>query len=288
LGTQLRCLPLPTARMPESPFSLALIAGGCAGTSVDVALYPLDTLRTRLQSEQGFWKAGGFRGAYRGLLSAAIGSAPGAALFFSTYETMKGQIKNVSGGKEHWTHHSGASACGEVVACLIRVPTDNVKQNMQVGKYSTLTEAVGSQYRAGGVGAFYTGYATTVAREIPFSFIQFPLYEGFKKAWASYQGHETNPVQGAACGSAAGAIAAAITTPLDVAKTRIMLDGKGADVVKKYTGTVQALRTIASEEGGAALFNGITPRVGWITVGGFIFFGAYENATSLLWRTGAW
>ena len=31
------------------PFTLALIAGGCAGTAVDVALYPLDTLRTRMQ-----------------------------------------------------------------------------------------------------------------------------------------------------------------------------------------------------------------------------------------------
>lgn len=33
--------------------------------------------------------AGGFRGAYKGILSAAMGSAPGAAMFFSTYETMK-------------------------------------------------------------------------------------------------------------------------------------------------------------------------------------------------------
>ena len=32
------------------PFTLALIAGGCAGTTVDVALYPLDTLRTRMQA----------------------------------------------------------------------------------------------------------------------------------------------------------------------------------------------------------------------------------------------
>ena len=31
------------------PFTLALISGGCAGTAVDVALYPLDTLRTRMQ-----------------------------------------------------------------------------------------------------------------------------------------------------------------------------------------------------------------------------------------------
>ena len=31
------------------PFTLALISGGVACTAVDVALYPLDTLRTRMQ-----------------------------------------------------------------------------------------------------------------------------------------------------------------------------------------------------------------------------------------------
>ena len=70
----------------EPSFLTALVAGGCAGTSVDVALFPIDTLKTRLQSPQGFLKAGGFRGIYNGLGAAAAGSAPGAALFFSTYE----------------------------------------------------------------------------------------------------------------------------------------------------------------------------------------------------------
>jgi solute carrier family 25 (mitochondrial S-adenosylmethionine transporter), member 26 len=69
-----------------SNFLSALICGGLAGTSVDVTLFPIDTLKTRLQSPQGFRKAGGFRGIYNGLGAAAIGSAPGAALFFSAYE----------------------------------------------------------------------------------------------------------------------------------------------------------------------------------------------------------
>lgn len=70
----------------STSFWTALVAGGMAGTSVDVALFPIDTLKTRLQSPQGFLKAGGFHGIYNGLGAAAAGSAPGAALFFSTYE----------------------------------------------------------------------------------------------------------------------------------------------------------------------------------------------------------
>jgi len=70
----------------KTSFATALVAGGLAGTSVDVALFPMDTLKTRMQSPQGFLKSGGFRGIYNGLGAAAVGSAPGAALFFSAYE----------------------------------------------------------------------------------------------------------------------------------------------------------------------------------------------------------
>ena len=45
---------------------------------------------------------------------------------------------------------------------------------------------------------------------------------------------------------------------------------------------------IAAEEGVAGLFKGIGPRVGWITLGGYVFFGAYEKSMALLGKSGAW
>ena len=54
-----------------------LQSGACAGMSVDVILFPLDTIKTRLQSEAGFWKSGAFKRIYSGLGSTIIGSAPG-------------------------------------------------------------------------------------------------------------------------------------------------------------------------------------------------------------------
>ena len=47
-----------------------------AGLSVDMALFPIDTVKTRLQSAKGFMNAGGFRGIYSGVGSAAVGSMP--------------------------------------------------------------------------------------------------------------------------------------------------------------------------------------------------------------------
>ena len=44
-----------------------------------------------------------------------------------------------------------------------------------------------------------------------------------QSTWSRLQGFPLEPWQGAVCGAMAGGTAAAITTPLDVAKTRIML-----------------------------------------------------------------
>lgn len=54
----------------------SLFGGGIAGLTVDISLFPLDTIKTRLQSQQGFLKAGGFKGIYKGLGPQAIGSVP--------------------------------------------------------------------------------------------------------------------------------------------------------------------------------------------------------------------
>lgn len=76
--------------MPEGRDVLRwTIAGAAAGFAVDVSLFPLDTIKTRLQSQQGLHAAGGFRNLYRGLSSVALGSAPTAAVFFLIYSNLK-------------------------------------------------------------------------------------------------------------------------------------------------------------------------------------------------------
>jgi solute carrier family 25 S-adenosylmethionine transporter 26 len=85
-------------------------------------------------------------------------------------------------------------------------------------------------------------------------------------------------LQGALCGSFAGGVAASITTPLDVVKTRLML-GKDVKGVP-YTSTLNTFKRIYQEEGITRLFSGIGPRTMWISIGGFVFFGMYEKATA--------
>ena len=270
------------------PFLKALMCGGMAGTSVDVALYPIDTIKTRLQSPHGFFQAGGFTGVFRGLGAVAAGSAPGAALFFSVYETLKPHATNFQRDRD-WMpdnpaiSHMISAATGETASCLVRVPTEVLKTKMQTNQYGTdtLTSTVRLVLSEPGrlpfnfLGGMYRGYGITLMREIPFALIQFPIYERAKSEWSARQGFTVTPLQAAACGSFGGAIAAAVTTPLDVMKTRLML---GTDKHGKvYTAASDVFHRIRAEEGVRTFFSGIQPRVIWISIGGFVFFGAYET-----------
>ncbi|XP_056293442.1 mitochondrial S-adenosylmethionine carrier protein isoform X3 [Pseudoliparis swirei] len=302
----------------------SLVAGGCAGMCVDLTLYPLDTLKTRLQSQQGFYKAGGFRGIYAGVPSAAVGSFPNAAAFFVTYECTKSLLGAGGAGHVAPVTHMLAASLGEVVACLIRVPTEVVKQRTQAAPSSSTRRMLLATLTEEGVRGLYRGYGSTVLREvvfaeektdmkrlrgydrllrlvrhgllraacvarlkvrkkknqraasIPFSLVQFPLWEYLKTLWSRRQGHTLSSWQAAVCGAFAGAIAAFVTTPLDVAKTRIMLAKAGSTTARGNIPLV--LHGVWRSQGLSGLFAGSIPRTAFISVGGFIFLGAYEEA----------
>ncbi|KAA8904677.1 mitochondrial carrier domain-containing protein [Sphaerosporella brunnea] len=260
-----------------SPYVRSLIAGGFAGTAVDLSLYPLDTLKTRLQSSGGFFKNGGWSGVYKGVGSVIAGSAPGAALFFVSYEGVKRQFGGESRGPGV---HMLAASVGEVAACMVRVPTEVIKQRAQASQFASSWAALKHIFTANNgvlnVGReLYRGWGVTVMREIPFTVIQFPLWEGFKKWRAQAKGSKANPVESALFGSFSGAVAAAATTPLDVLKTRLML-------AKQRQSALATFRQIVAEEGTGALFRGIMPRVIWISIGGAIFLGAWDFANGTL------
>jgi len=296
------------------PFATALMAGGIAGTTVDLTLFPLDTLKTRLQSSAGFFPSGGFSGIYRGIGSAVVGSAPGAAFFFCTYEATKSALAarrhaaHGAQGDRGWTaaaDHMLAASLGEIAACAVRVPTEVVKQRAQAGQHggssaAALRAILSRRAEVGLAGVWrelYRGWSITVLREVPFTVIQFPLWEALKRlaaerrharAWSpadppSRPGLSARPaeppvatgLESAVCGSLAGAVAAGVTTPLDVLKTRVML-------AQERQRVLHVLSSLLREHGVRPFFAGIGPRVAWISIGGAIFLGSYQWAVNIL------
>ncbi|ESO04005.1 hypothetical protein HELRODRAFT_79715, partial [Helobdella robusta] len=252
--------------------------GSIAGICVDGVLFPLDAIKTRLQSSKGFYKSGGFKSIYKGITPALLGSAPGAALFFCTYTIVKGHAPNSL--PQPITQMSGA-ALGEVVACLVRVPVEVIKQRAMVSSSKSPLTLSRLTYQNEGWRGFYRGYMSTVLREIPFSIVQFPIWEYLKVTWGRNQDSQVLPWQSAVCGAIAGCgIAAATTTPLDVAKTRIMLAKHTSDLSRGNV--ITAIQHVYRHKGINGLFDGIVPRVMWISLGGAIFLGVYDQVVYLI------
>jgi len=109
--------------MEKNSFLVSLLSGAAAGTGVDIILFPLDTIKTRLQSKLGFWSSGGFRGIYNGLPSTLLGSAPTAALFLNVYDKTKIKLeKSVeSHGLSSVQNQIIAANFGEIVFLFITI-----------------------------------------------------------------------------------------------------------------------------------------------------------------------
>ncbi|KAK0535739.1 hypothetical protein OC834_001427 [Tilletia horrida] len=179
-------------------------------------------------------------------------------------------------------------------------------------------------------GSYLRGFLSLAGRNLPFTAIQFPIYEHFRarlgqavglKAYTSPEdgsvilkkqedsvlgdGSLAHIVQGVkdrlpssisgsqagqqnaltasdigktflvAGGSAAGAgaIAALLTMPIDVAKTNIMLDGSSGP----KSGVLATMGNIYAKEGAAGLLRGGLLRTIWTAVGAGLYLGSYES-----------
>ena len=81
------------------------------------------------------------------------------------------------------------------------------------------------------------------------------------------------------CRSAFGSLHCA-ANPMDVVKTRLMLQQAG-----RQEGALAVLARVAASEGWRGLAAGLLPRLLWISLGGVIFFGVYEQTLATLSRS---
>lgn len=87
-------------------------------------------------------------------------------------------------------------------------------------------------------------------------------------------------------GGAAGGLAAAATTPLDVVKTRLQVEGVGSAARYGSSAVLPVLRRIAADEGGAALWAGLAPRVLFHVPAAAVCWGTYETCKRLMRKQG--
>jgi len=318
-----------TATLPL--YQLAL-AGAIATALGDAVVHPIDCIKTIQQSDEYIgatipqaitilWNTN--NGFYRGLGTYLCADATAGAIKFATYET----ILSLSGKQQqHNNNHDDdvqqqnsilplvssllfllAPAIAFLASSLVLVPGEFIKQQLQMGHYTSLQDAITTIWSSekGPLG-FYTGYAGVCWRDIPYTIMELSLYNWLKDnnnnkekttsvTSSKYNDDETIlPLQEEGlpssssllyddlrAGAITGGIGGFITTPLDTIKTKLMVDSEyyGDDFLSCMLDTV-------NEHGITYLFCGSIARIIWLLPFTAIYLPLFDTIkrTFLVWN----
>ncbi|KAF9624204.1 hypothetical protein IFM89_008142 [Coptis chinensis] len=227
-------------------------------------------------------------------IAGGVGDTLGSFIYVPC-EVMK-QRMQVQGTKSSW---SSSAVKGTVCQ----------KSGSQMYAYYTgMFQAGGSIFREQGLRGLYAGYWSTLARDVPFAglmglkclhimapilnkgtnfllsvtpksllFLEVPLL--LTEILGSYSVLRaeiivwiSSSLEGLLLGGLAGGFSAYLTTPLDVIKTRLQVQGP----TLRYNGWLNAITRIWMVEGAKGLFRGSVPRIIWYIPASALTFMAVE------------
>ena len=263
---------------------------------------------------------------WRGVQTMTTGCIPAHALYFSSYEYTKASLStttiNPTTGVAH-THlgTAGASVAGAASTFfhdLVMTPMDTVKQRMQLGHYKSMGNAFSHILNHEGWAGLYRSFGVTLLTNLPYGMVMVSTNEFLRDTLMEWKensdadnnvnihghGHVLDFQTTILSGCGAGAVASAVTAPLDRVKTRLQTQRfanaqpiyheaakacpKAKAIVQsklKYNGLVDAFQTIVKEEGFVGLWRGLAPRMMTHTPAVAISWTTYETAKKWLSTT---
>ncbi|ORX90212.1 mitochondrial carrier [Basidiobolus meristosporus CBS 931.73] len=260
---------------------MKLVNGAIAGVVGTLIIYPLDMVKTRLQSQKAdaFGKlryqggvhcfktivqAEGARGLYRGLVPNLIGITPEKAIKLAVNDYAREYLaKQSHTDPDHLPIHLGMMAGATAGFCQVIAtnPMEIVKIQMQVAgadlKPGQPRPTALQVVQRLGLRGVYKGTPATLLRDVPFSVLFFPSHAYLKSVCADTNGNVSFQAVFAS-GIVAGVFASGAVTPADVIKTRLQMAPKPGEPV--FRGFAHCFKEIVRNEGPSALFKGIVPR----------------------------
>lgn len=271
-----------------------LLAGAMGRVVAVCCMFPVDTVKTRLQmyganmalSPQQ-WSNALRRPLFKGLPSSLLGQVPNGMLVYGSYEVYKREIHERFPDLNPSQVRLLAALLGDATGSVWLAPFERTKQSVQAGISTGMRASLRSAISERGILGLYSGFKAQVVRDLAFHAIQLPLYEGLKDAWLAHahaltpsknaspsvKRTELRPLESMFVGAMAGATSGALTTPLDVLKTRLMtctVDCAGGSVRTE-------LLNVFYGQGLMGFTAGLPQRALYIACGSAIFWTVFEQ-----------
>ena len=243
-----------------------LAAGGVSRALSQCVLYPVDALRTLAQTRDHRTLADvGVRALFSGCVTTSSFALFIGSIQFGIFGATRGALGPVV-----------ASALGAAGSCVVSIPQEVVKQRLVTGIYSGFRDACTTIYKTEGVRGFYSAWAPTMSRNIPFVVATFTandymkqkvlerrrLKEGKNLAGdagdADAASNELTIAENLIVGISSAMVGAVLTHPSDVVKTRMMTQAASSALPYKSAGDCVA--TMLKAEGLPAFYSGFVQR----------------------------
>ncbi|XP_018418922.1 PREDICTED: mitochondrial brown fat uncoupling protein 1 isoform X2 [Nanorana parkeri] len=165
---------------------------------------------------------------------------------------------------------AGTAAC---IADLFTFPLDTAKVRLQIqGESAVAGVANGIRYKGvfgtistiiktEGPKSLYNGLVAGLQRQMSFASIRIGLYDTVKLFYTNGKESKSGIGSRILAGCTTGALAVTIAQPTDVVKVRFQAQANLKGTKKRYSGTLNAYKTIAREEGMRGLWKGTFPNV---------------------------
>ena len=221
---------------------------------------------------------------YDGLLPALVGGVISGAVFFGVKDLTKSILIDYA---DNMQATAFAVAVANIPYWVIRSPLEVLKTRQQTGEkpissFYLLHSMIDMVGPTGAAVELYKTYVPNVLYSIPADISKFVAYEVFTDLLygRSNGSQKLDGLDGAVAGALASLISQLLTTPLDVARTRMMVD------TRKENGenVIDVVFNISENEGFGGLFRGSGPRILRALCSGAIQFFVYETTQNSLRR----
>lgn len=203
-----------------------------------------------------------------------------------------------------------AGALARAVSATLVTPLELVRTRLQASSagsssFSSILASLRADMRSQGPRVLWRGLSPTLWRDVPFSAIYFAGYEGMKRSLTGGGLGEGNASGGAEefgiaflSGAVSGSVAAVLTQPFDLIKTRLQAPsppassssspsssrsspsrpGRPSPASSASTSTrlLSVVAQIVRDEGAAGLFRGLSPRVAKVAPACGVMIASFE------------
>ncbi|NWU80033.1 S2540 protein, partial [Onychorhynchus coronatus] len=228
----------------------------------------------------------GIKSLWSALPPTLIMAVPNTIIYFTLYDQLREALKNRLKKDDGYIPvlAGSLSRCNSITVVS---PLELIRTRMQHRKlsYKQLYLCVSTKVAADGWFSLWSGWSSTVLRDIPFSAMYWYNYERFKKMMCKKVGaREPTFFIAFTSGAASGCIAAVISQPFDVVKTHrqtALWERETLEIPQRdSTSTWAVMRKIVASNGITGLFAGIIPRLCKVAPACAIMISTYEYGKS--------